>query len=457
MPKGCLAESDSISMSSLHDTMKVICNNDQCQESGYMHRACFDHWEDLILKYLAGLGRARSWSDKQRHQNIWNKKGYDLAFKACGCRCEKGHLRKDTDWCPPSPPKADQEAAKKKRRPRKNSKTLPTLTISTSVAKNSPAAKHQLVRKNSLEPSSAGSDTVTMSPTVYHTMSNAMASVAIVDNGNCRNQAKQDQTINNFFQNSNYSNSNHQPTTMTGNINHNISQSNHQTSCPTTSKTTLMSLGRSRTASMSSTGSATSGGGGTSPPMFYNSASDGSASPDIQNTSIRKLFGFGGSLDSPPPPTISSNSHMVMTSSHQVMSGPPPTSPPFPSPMMAVSKPAPLRPLVLEPTILPSMASIKDRFNYSPPPQSQAPMKHLEQQLSPSVSPPLSSSSSSSSTVRERHNSGSIFSRRADYSTFNVLPKTKINSYHIKVEDDPVGDETRNFLLAALSVSKCDR
>ena len=34
---------------------------------------------------------------------------------------------------------------------------------------------------------------------------------------------------------------------------------------------------------------------------------------------------------------------------------------------------------------------------------------------------------------RCRHGSGNIFARRADFSVFNVLPKTKINSYHIKV------------------------
>ena len=28
---------------------------------------------------------------------------------------------------------------------------------------------------------------------------------------------------------------------------------------------------------------------------------------------------------------------------------------------------------------------------------------------------------------------GSIFTRRSDYSSFNVLPRSKINSYHIKV------------------------
>lgn len=36
---------------------------------------------------------------------------------------------------------------------------------------------------------------------------------------------------------------------------------------------------------------------------------------------------------------------------------------------------------------------------------------------------------------RSRHDSGgSIFQRRSDYSSFNVLPRHKINSYHIKVK-----------------------
>lgn len=29
---------------------------------------------------------------------MWTKKGYDLAFRFCSCRCGQGHLKKDTDW-----------------------------------------------------------------------------------------------------------------------------------------------------------------------------------------------------------------------------------------------------------------------------------------------------------------------------------------------------------------------
>ncbi len=61
--------------------VKVLCNNEQCNISGLMHRQCFDQWESSILHYLRSCGRARSWSERQRCQNLWTKKGYDLAFK----------------------------------------------------------------------------------------------------------------------------------------------------------------------------------------------------------------------------------------------------------------------------------------------------------------------------------------------------------------------------------------
>ena len=59
-----------------------------------------------------------------------------------------------------------------------------------------------------------------------------------------------------------------------------------------------------------------------------------------------------------------------------------------------------------------------------------------------------------------RHDSGgSIFMRRMDYSSFNVLPKQKINSYHIKMEDEcSIGnDETRIFILSNLASNKLNK
>lgn len=106
----------------IEDAIRVLCNNDTCAVGRYMHRECFEQWEAGVLAYLKSCGRARSWSERQRHQNLWTKKGYDLAFKACGCRCGRGHLKKDLDWTPPGLAiRADDE--KKKRRRARSGRT----------------------------------------------------------------------------------------------------------------------------------------------------------------------------------------------------------------------------------------------------------------------------------------------------------------------------------------------
>ncbi|XP_008549486.1 headcase protein [Microplitis demolitor] len=135
-PSGeCLRADALIRFNSLQDAVKVICNNETCPMGQYMHRECFDAWEQTLLTYLKNCGRARSWSERQRHQNLWTKKGYDLAFKACGCRCGRGHLKKDLDWIPPTGfgnltgnRTEEMETKKKKRRNRQN--TRPSLAVS---------------------------------------------------------------------------------------------------------------------------------------------------------------------------------------------------------------------------------------------------------------------------------------------------------------------------------------
>ncbi|XP_076252332.1 hdc homolog, cell cycle regulator [Rhynchophorus ferrugineus] len=124
-----------IALDDLRDTVRVTCNNDVCTAGRYMHRECFEQWEQGVLAYLKTCGRARSWSERQRHQNLWTKKGYDLAYKACGCKCGRGHLKKDLDWMPPPPTsnifgrieEVDTTNSKKKKRRNRNSK--PSLTI----------------------------------------------------------------------------------------------------------------------------------------------------------------------------------------------------------------------------------------------------------------------------------------------------------------------------------------
>ncbi|XP_058163541.1 headcase protein homolog isoform X2 [Dasypus novemcinctus] len=80
------------------DSQKVVCNSDHCPCSPWMHLQCFYEWESSILAQVNCIGRARSWNEKQCRQNMWTKKGYDLAFRFCSCRCGQGHLKKDTDW-----------------------------------------------------------------------------------------------------------------------------------------------------------------------------------------------------------------------------------------------------------------------------------------------------------------------------------------------------------------------
>uniref|UniRef100_H2YMT2 Uncharacterized protein n=1 Tax=Ciona savignyi TaxID=51511 RepID=H2YMT2_CIOSA len=87
---------------------KVICNSEACPLSQFMHAECFHQWEETILGHLLFAGRARSWSEKQRRQNLWTKRGYDLAYRACACACRHGHLRKDLNWVASTPQQSNR-------------------------------------------------------------------------------------------------------------------------------------------------------------------------------------------------------------------------------------------------------------------------------------------------------------------------------------------------------------
>jgi len=60
---------------------------------------------------------------------------------------------------------------------------------------------------------------------------------------------------------------------------------------------------------------------------------------------------------------------------------------------------------------------------------------------------------------RTRSMSGTMFGRRPDYSTFNILPRTKINSYHIRMEDETShgNDDIRTLILSTLSANGMNR
>lgn len=126
-----------ISSDQLYDAVRIACTNENCNAGQYMHAECFEQWEQSVLNYLKSIGRARSWSEKQRQQNLWTKKGYDLVYKVCGCRCGRGHIKKDLDWAPPITAslfggRLDDEASKKKKKKNKNNQK-PALSLTTST------------------------------------------------------------------------------------------------------------------------------------------------------------------------------------------------------------------------------------------------------------------------------------------------------------------------------------
>lgn len=123
VPTECVRETRLLS--DPRDSVRVLCNNEQCSAGQLMHRECFDQWEATVLAYLRTCGRARSWSERQRLQNLWTKKGYDLAYKACSCSCGRGHLRKDPDWI--LPPDDDPHDAKRKKKKARTCSRLPSL------------------------------------------------------------------------------------------------------------------------------------------------------------------------------------------------------------------------------------------------------------------------------------------------------------------------------------------
>lgn len=134
VPTGCSDITEFIDPSDPCDSVKVVCNNENCAVGSWMHRFCFESWEQGVLAYLRSCGRARSWSEKQRLQNLWTKKGYDLAFKACDCKCSRGHLRKDLDYIPPT--QNDNANSTKKGRKNKKKNDKPVAVMTSKVGMN---------------------------------------------------------------------------------------------------------------------------------------------------------------------------------------------------------------------------------------------------------------------------------------------------------------------------------
>ncbi|KAK3098592.1 hypothetical protein FSP39_021061 [Pinctada imbricata] len=147
VPSACLCQGETINPSDPDDAVRVYCNNEACTMGNWMHKECFMQWEDTVLAYLKSCGRARSWSEKQRLQNLWTKKGYDLAFKACDCKCGRGHLRKDLNYVPP--PRNDNAAKAKKKHKKKNDKPVAVVSNGKPVPATNGNANQSQTNNNS--------------------------------------------------------------------------------------------------------------------------------------------------------------------------------------------------------------------------------------------------------------------------------------------------------------------
>ncbi|XP_055617686.1 headcase protein [Toxorhynchites rutilus septentrionalis] len=335
-----------INLEDLRDCVRVICNNENCTSGQYMHRECFEHWEEGVLNYLKSIGRARSWSDKQRQQNLWTKKGYDLVFKACTCRCARGHLRKDLDWIPPSSlfsSRLDEESNKKKKKKnRQNQK--PTLAISTSIGSHSSSSSNS---PNSHIAATATAVTgVTHQSMLAHPLKLAdhfanTTSLILNAAAGCRGDTNGGMLV-----------------------------------------TTPHSNGRQRTNSLSSS----SNGSSTPPASSIGSTSGGGSGSECQSISpVHCGGGVGGPGGASVAATAAALAKMPLT--------------------------------------------------------------------------PKTKVEIYSERVRATSGANGIFSRRLDFSSFNMLPRQRVNSYSIKIEDEGNhgNDETRLFILSSLAAQHKSR
>ncbi|XP_058056099.1 headcase protein [Anopheles bellator] len=368
-----------INLEDLRDCVRVVCSSEGCSAGQYMHRECFEHWEEGILGYLKSIGRARSWSDKQRQQNLWTKKGYDLVYKMCGCKCGRGHLKKDLDWIAPTTASLfgralvgtggnnggvgcmlagggggeEELLKKKKKRNRQNQK--PLLAISTNATSSA----------NSSATNSPNVGGITSS-THHHHHPGAVSSSALSVLSTLK--------LSDHFATSLMLNGSGGGGVGAGAGNlfghHQLNPHQHHQSVMSAA-VAAAATARMRANSLSS-------------------ISNGSSTPPASGTSSIILYGGVGSDQ-----------------------------------------------------------SISPVHNQPPSPASIAKLP-----LTPKSKVELYSE-----RVRATSGANGIFSRRLDFSSFNALPRQRINSYSIKIEDEGNhgNDETRLFILSSLAAQHKSR
>jgi len=115
------------------------CTNQKCQAvSQPVHPECFELLETNLIKILGTLGSARGWTEAQKRNNLWEKKGHSLIAKFVRCQCGLGQCSRDTMMSEEKERATVEKDAKKKKNKKK--KELPRLnygnyaTASTNTA-----------------------------------------------------------------------------------------------------------------------------------------------------------------------------------------------------------------------------------------------------------------------------------------------------------------------------------
>jgi len=100
------------------EVVRMVCSNEACPYNQYVPLNTFQEFEEYVLMALKKAPRARGWTQEQCRMNLWTKKGYELVYRACGCNCGKGFVRRDMQYLEPmvllgdgSPPQPKSKVA----------------------------------------------------------------------------------------------------------------------------------------------------------------------------------------------------------------------------------------------------------------------------------------------------------------------------------------------------------
>ncbi|XP_069961686.1 headcase protein isoform X1 [Bactrocera oleae] len=510
-----------IGLDDLSDTVRVLCNNENCNMGQYMHRECFEAWEQAVLVTLKTMGRARSWSDRQRTQNLWTKKGYDLVYKACVCKCGHGHIRKDLEWTPPvqkssatlnggqfgnvngnttainggvGQPRVllvnggnvnnigggnateDDDKKKKKKRNRNNgSKSTMATVNSNGLISNGQQQQVQLSpattqAQHSLQQQQQATQVANQQPQQQQSansmlngqqnsngnISNGISAICTPNNVNKTNGNLN--TANNAINNNQINALNNSSVGVIGSGLHNNTnsgnlqqQQSQQQQQAVASLNNILGLDlRARADSLSSSG----GGSGSTSPSASHSSADISISPIHQNQQhqqqqpqqqLQQHQQNNLQLQQYQQSLLQQN-NLTKSILNGALNGCVDTIQRSTTALLAATQPQQPAgtPIVGGIGAVNGLNGLKQLSVFDPHLVQQQKNKEVELY---------------SERVRLTSGCNGIFSRRLDFSSFNLLPKTRLNSYQVKIEDEGNhgNDETRLFILSSLAQSQMSR